>query len=150
MRSFKDRHGRAWVVELTVGAVKRVKALAGFDVLTIVTGGTEVFGEFLGDAVRQCEALYAICKPEADTAGVTLDMFLDAIAGDSLLEARDVLVEEITDFFPDPRTRINLRALIQKARQVTEIVQRQGGEAITEIDVQKEAEKILASLKSGK
>lgn len=110
MRTFKDRAGREWVVEINVGTVKRVRSLLAVNLLDAVGG--QLLETLAGDPEQLCNVIYAILKPQADAKGVTDQQFGESMAGDAIAAATDALLEELADFFPQPR-----RGLLQNAIQ---------------------------------
>ena len=112
MRSFRDAEGREWHLTVDVNAAKRVRSLAGVDLLDI-TGG--LFDK-LSDPITLCDVLYSICKPEADKRGVTDEEFGRGLLGDPIDSATEALLEELVDFFPS-RRREFLRKLLERSRE---------------------------------
>jgi hypothetical protein len=68
MRTFKDNAGRDWTVAVTVDAIKRVRTLAGVDLLEVVEG--KLMERLVTDPVLLCDVIYSVCKPEADAKSV--------------------------------------------------------------------------------
>lgn len=116
MHSFTDEKGRAWSVVVTVDTVRRVRQLAGVDLMQVIKG--PLLEELAGDPVKLVDVLFAICKPQADANKVTDQDFGESLAGDSIDTATMALLGAIADFFPSP-TRKLLRKLIDagQARQ---------------------------------
>lgn len=101
MRTFRDEHGRDWTLALTVDAVKRVKALAGVDLMRLdqVVDGVPVVQRLVVDVVTICDVAFAILKPQADDRGVSDEQFAAGLGGDGIRVLSQALMEEITDFF---------------------------------------------------
>ena len=125
MKTFADNAGRTWLVCLNVGALKRVRAMASVDLLEVVDG--KLIERLVRDPVLLCDVLYAVCKPEAESRGVSEDEFLSSLSGDVIDQATRALFEEIVDFFPNPRDRVNLKrvldatwAVMDRARDLVE------------------------------
>lgn len=119
MHSFTDEKGRAWSVVVTVDTVRRVRQLAGVDLMQVIKG--PLLEELAGDPVRLVDVLFAICKPQADAGKVTDQDFGQSLAGDSIDAATMALLGAIADFFPSP-TRKLLRQLIDAGRASQEKV----------------------------
>ena len=134
MRTFKDRTGREWTVDLNITAVKRAKALIGVDILDLMdeTKGTDLLTRIQGNEVLMVDLVYVLIKPEADAKGITDEDFGGSMAGESIDAAYMVLLAEICDFFRNPARRAVLRTALQKLSDLE-------GRAI------KRAEAILAS-----
>jgi len=125
MKTFTDNEGRSWTVEVNVAALKRVKGLAGVDLLEVLDGA--LIERLIRDPVLLCDALYAVCKPEADEKGVSDEDFGRAMAGDAIEHATAALLDEIVSFCPSPRDRAALgrvlaatRTAMDKARDLVE------------------------------
>ena len=134
MRTFKDRTGREWTVDLNITAVKRAKALIGVDILDLMdeTKGTDLLTRIQGNEVLMVDLVYVLIKPEADAKGITDEDFGGSMAGEAIDAAYMVLLAEICDFFRNPARRAVLRTALQKLSDLE-------GRAI------KRAEEILAS-----
>jgi len=138
MKQFTDNAGRQWTVEINVAALKRVKSLAGVDLLEVLDG--TLIERLIRDPVLLCDVLYAACKPEADRLGVSDEEFGRAMAGDSIALATEALLDEIVSFCPSPRDRAALgrvlaatRTAMEKARDLVE-ARLDGGELEKAID----------------
>ena len=125
MKQFKDNAGRTWTVDINVATLKRVRGLAGVDLMQVIEG--TLIEKFIRDPVLLCDVVYAICKPEADAAKVSDEEFGKAMAGDAIEAATGAVLEELVAFCPSPRDRANLGRVLQatnrvldKARDLTE------------------------------
>ena len=112
MKTFKDSTSRTWTIAINVAAIKRVRDLVDVDLLEIVGG--KLIERLVGDPILLCDVVYAVCKPEADAAGITDEQFGQAMAGDAIERATKALLEDLVDFSPSPRDRANLHRVIEK------------------------------------
>jgi len=119
MREFTDNKGRVWVVELNVTTLKRARDLAGVNLTTILdAGGLEAF---LDDAFQKADVLYAVCRDQAQTLGVTDEEFGRGLTGDAMDAAEVALLAEIANFSPLRRPLIErVAAQHQKLRAETD------------------------------
>lgn len=99
MKQFRDKTGRSWAVELTIGAVKRVKQLLDVDLLAPEAGDPPLSTRMQLDIVLLVDVLFAIIKPQADAAGVSDVEFGESLEGDAVAAAFDATMEEWADFF---------------------------------------------------
>ena len=102
MRSFRDKTGRAWSIDLTIGAAKRVLQASGFDLVnpsSKSSDGRELVERLDGDLIAVYEVLWAFIEPQAMALGVTADAFGELMAADCIVEAQGVLFAEWADFF---------------------------------------------------
>jgi hypothetical protein len=109
MQTFTDAAGRTWSLAVNVDAIKRVKALAGVNLLDVVEG--KLIERLVTDPVLLCDVLYALAKPEADAKGVTDEEFGRSMAGDAIDLATQALLEELVSFFPKGRRDLLRKAL---------------------------------------
>lgn len=118
MRMFKDNQGREWTVEITVATIKRVRGLAGVDLMEVLEGTNGLIEKLVRDPVLLCDVLYAVCKPQADERQVSDEAFGASMAGDAIEHATAALLEELVDFCPSPRDRANLGRVLKATREV--------------------------------
>jgi hypothetical protein len=137
MRSFRDTEGRTWNVQVNAAAGKRARTLTRFDLLAPNVG--EVMQKMLGDMVLLVDVLYAICKPQADALKVSDEDFGEAMAGDAIEKAAEVLLAELTDFTPNARDR-------ERARKVVQTLKEMSGQARDLVEA--ELDRVLAQARS--
>lgn len=116
MKTFTDNAERSWNVEINVAAVKRVRDLAGVDLLEIVEG--KLIQKLISDPILLCDIIYVVCKPQADERSISDEDFGRAMAGDAIEHATSALLEELVSFCPSPRDRKNLGQVLQKTNRV--------------------------------
>ena len=109
MKTFTDNTGRAWTVVVNVDAIKRVRDLAGVNLLEVVEG--KLIDKLVGDPVLLCDVVYALCKEQADAKSVSDREFGVAMSGDAIDSATGAVLEELVDFFPQGRRRLLSKAL---------------------------------------
>jgi len=102
-------------VAVDVAAVKRARALAGFDLVGVLDRRDDI-DRLARDPVMLVDVLYAVCKPEADARGVSDEAFGKAMAGDAIEHAAQALVEAVVSFSPNPRVRAMHMMALEKAR----------------------------------
>jgi hypothetical protein len=102
-------------------------------------------GELLGDLVRFIDVLYCLCREEAEARNVSDEDFGRAMFGDALHQAMDAFVEELIDFFPDPKVRQNLRTIITEARKVRKRMLDRAEQVLASFDADREANRLLRS-----
>ena len=100
MKTFTDAAGRSWTVTINTNAIKRAKDTAGVYLVDIVNG--DLYARLLLDPVLVCDVAYGVCKPEADARKFTREDFNAALVGDAIKAARDAILEDLVDFFPNP------------------------------------------------
>lgn len=118
MKTFTDNAGRVWTVAITIAAVKRVRSLAGVDLLSSQSGeeGGGPIQRLMADPVLLCDVLFAVIQPEAAARNVSDEDFGRSLAGDALEAATVALLDGLVDFFP-PGQRAVLAKAIDRIRQ---------------------------------
>ena len=121
MKSFTDNTGRTWTLVVNVATIKRVRALCGVDLNSIVEvedgkPSAKLLERLSGDPVLLVDVLYAVCRPECDRKGVSDEDFGAAMAGDAVEQATDALLDEIVDFFPEAKRKAFQRILSASRR----------------------------------
>jgi hypothetical protein len=147
MKVFKDNAGREWTVEINVAALKRVKSLAEVDLLGVLDG--TLVERLIRDPVLLCDAVYAICKPQADEREVTDEDFGRAMAGDAIEHATGALLEELVSFCPSPRDRANLGRVLKATRDVMDKARTIVEARLDSGELERVAEQALAQAQTG-
>lgn len=118
MKTFKDNKEKSWDVSINVGCIKRIKELAGVDL--IAESGKDkdnIFIRISSDPVLLCDIIYAICKPQADERQISDEQFGEAMGGDALDSATECFVEELINFFPKAKREM-LRKMTEKMKDL--------------------------------
>lgn len=124
MKSFRDTAGTEWKLSVNVLTIKRVLDDTGLR-LTDIFSTEQKISQFFSDDVKFCEVLWAIVKPQAEEDGSTAEQFFGAIDGTVIEAALDALLEEVADFFQEPRRSL-LRRVLAKFRVAQEKLTTEG------------------------
>jgi hypothetical protein len=135
MHCFKDSGGRTWTIAIHVSAVRRCRAMLRFEGL----------GKLLSDPCGLVDVLYVLCKDEADKLGVSDEDFGRGLGGDSLELATTAFLEELTDFFPDPRIRAGLARVMKASRELGGRMMDLAMARLDGLDIEAEANRLTAS-----
>lgn len=146
MKTFKDNAGRVWTVAVNVSSIKRVRDLAGVDLLTIVDGS--LIQKLYQDPVVLCDALFALCKPEADKLNITDEMFGEAMAGDPIDHATTAMLEELVSFSPSPRDRAILGQVLEKTKALMDRARDMVETKLGSGDLERALEQVLTNASS--
>lgn len=117
MATWTDSTGQDWVIAVNVSTARRVKELAGIDVLDVFDGA--LLARLSVDPVALVDVLYGLCSRKADERGLTYEQFAERTTGDALESAVPTIVQAITDFFPSGRREV-LRRLWERVRMADE------------------------------
>lgn len=134
MKSFTDNTGRAWTLVVNVATVKRVRALCGVDLNSVIEvedgkPSAKLLERLASDPVLLVDVLYAVCKPECDRLGVSDEDFGSAMAGDSVDAATQALLDEVIDFFPEAKRRA-FRKILSASRRFGEAAKKRLAELL--------------------
>ncbi len=153
MKAFKDTAGREWKIDLTIGAMNRVRDALGLDLLAPhekpgdkadqrakdlkFKGRQALLVSILSrDASLLFDVIYQIVKPQLEKANITVDEFVESMGGDSAYDAYKSFHEEWSDFFrkfhrPDAAKMVEKHLqLIEAEAKRDELVVDQIGEAV--------------------
>ena len=111
MKSFTDRQGRSWTIEINYTTLRRVRAVTGIDLTRIVDPKSNVMEQLTGDPFVLFDCLVAILQPQLDEQEVTAEQFGEALDEESGDKASMALIEAIIDFFPEGKRMLLRRAL---------------------------------------
>lgn len=136
MASFKDCKGREWPIVITIGVVNRIKDKA--DLRYALDDKMKMFQEIVSDPCKLADTVFAILKPQADAAGVSLEDFADALDGDVIYAMASAFESALSDFFPPPM-RGPLKKLSEKRRAYQESTANWAVKKMDAIDTAKEA-----------
>lgn len=119
MKQFQDNRGRAWSVEFTAAAVKRIRGLVDFDPLD-----GEALQSLAVNPVLLVDVLFATIQPQAAAQNVTDEDFGGAMGGEAIQHATEALIDEVINFIlatDEPKGRY-LTASMKKYKEVNERV----------------------------
>lgn len=114
MHTFTDTKGRTWRIEINIGVIRAIKEAMQIDLLDIGDGQT--LARLADDPITLCDLLWLLVSDQAATAGgangiVTDIDFARGLAGDVIASATTALLQELVDFFPNPRRQVLARVL---------------------------------------
>ena len=128
MHAFKDAAGEDWLLQINVGAIKRVRALLGVDLLALEQGAPPLITRLGTDVILLCDVIFVLLKPQADALGITDEQFGAALEGEAILNAQTAFYEELESFFQS-LGRIDVMVALQKQRAMIDaammVVQKQ-------------------------
>lgn len=147
MKTFKDSQGREWQVTVNVTTIKRVRDLVKVDLLEVLEG--KLLERLASDPILLVDVLYVVCKPQADKDNVTDESFGAALAGKSIEDATTAFLEELVDFFPEPRKGLLQKAL-QKMTSFYKMATTMAGEKFDSKELEQELQQQIATALSTK
>lgn len=108
MRTFTDNAGRTWSVCLNIDSARRIKSLAGVDIMEFVEG--DLLEKVMRSPLLLFDVIYAICQEQAATQNISPEEFGKAMGGAAIVAARTALLEEVCDFFQEEGQTIRRQA----------------------------------------
>ena len=135
MRLFKDSKDRSWSLDLNLLTAKAVES-ADFSavyhekhvkLLDKRYVDREFFTSFLMDASCMAFMAWVMIYEQAKSAGVTEEDFCSSLGGKEIMNLREVLWEEIADFFHEYRTSL------LKLVETYKLVQRDAEKRVSEV-----------------
>jgi len=133
------------MITITVDEIKRLRQTLDFDLLVFDEGKDSAFERLYSDTVLLVDVIYVLCQDQVAERRLTERDFARAMAGDTLSQATTAILNALTAFFPDPRRRALLRAILTKLDQVQEaLLERAKGE-LDAFDIQHEIGKAFGA-----
>lgn len=145
MKIFKDNAGRTWTISITVYAIKRVRAILSIDLYGLVDEKFEGLSRLMEDPVNLVDVLYVLCQDQCEKTNVSDEDFGRGMAGDVIARASEAFLEELTDFFPDPRVRAGLKKVLEASEKVRSLMLDQMVEEFGSLDATAVAETLMNS-----
>lgn len=108
-RTFTDATGQSWSVVVTVDTLRRVRQLAGVDLMEAIGG--KLLEKLATDPVLLVDVLAAVCRPQMTTRGTTDESFAQGMVGDAIDSAAHALLLGLADFSPSPTRRLLTRLI---------------------------------------
>lgn len=99
MRTFDDATGQRWTIDITVGAIKRVKGHLGVNLSDLHEGDPPLFTRLQTDLILAVDVLYAICLPQATERAVRDEDFAELLVGASIKQSLEAFWDALRDFF---------------------------------------------------
>ena len=96
MKKFTDSKGRAWEIDITGGAVARLRDSADVDLRDILNEQKPLFEQLYDDELKLCAVAWALCEPQAKAAGVSPEEFAAGMGGDALEGAYRAIPDDVT------------------------------------------------------
>lgn len=129
MAKFKTLDGKEWVIDVTYLTVKRVRDLCGVNLLDICNLDKESLSGWVADDLQVLEVVCAVVRPQLAAIDMSDEDFFAACDGGVLKEAVERLVDQVSNFFQEPRKGL-VKKVIAKLREAEKKMQSQAEKAI--------------------
>jgi len=114
--SFKDNQERTWSIDLTVGAVKRIRSVLSIDLLDL---RDDTFTRLASDILLMHDLVWLLCEEQATKRGIGEEEFGAAVVGDPLSDAIGVVMGAIPGFFHAAKKSL-ITTAVQKSKAMRE------------------------------
>ncbi|HUT10070.1 MAG TPA: hypothetical protein VMY35_17345 [Phycisphaerae bacterium] len=112
MKTFKDRKGREWMIDVNLTSIARVHDLCGVkltDLADVKSPTDSLVFRLLDDPLLQFNVLHALLMPQMEAKGIEPEDFGAAMAGDPIDDATTAVLGAVVDFFPNQRDRTRMQ-----------------------------------------
>lgn len=147
MRSFADKSGRRWELELTPASIKRVKGITGINLYGLLQDKAALFRQIADEPEIRVNVLFAMVSAQASKAGITDEQFAELLDGATFEAASDALIESFADFFTGQKDA--LLAALSKAKRLTKLATEAAVNQINDPADEDSLRKKLSDLSSG-
>lgn len=109
MREFIDSTGESWSFEINISTIKQLNAAlaaGGYDIDLLESTNVLIR---LANVIVAADILFLLVRSTAESRNVSAEEFGSRLRGDILFHARQALIEEYIDFFPEANVRESLR-----------------------------------------
>lgn len=114
MKILKDELGREWSVSLNFASLRRIRDIAGLNLLDTRNGAFS----WMENPETIGLLIYAMAKPECEKLGIGEEDFARGMVGDALDRATEAVLDELVNFTPNPEGRRMMRDLVGKMKQL--------------------------------
>ena len=118
MKIFTDAAGRQWPFAINVYTVGRVKAALSLHLPSLFAENAKPLAELLSSEERLAAVIYELGREENEAAGRKFDDLAKLFAGEAADALTDLFLEELVDFFRDPKRRQALRQALKTMKEV--------------------------------
>ena len=139
MRSWKNKDGAEWVIDITIGSVKRVRDLAKIDLLNIDVEDENkktVMQRMASDVELLADVIWCLSAPQAEAKGITQEQFFHAMGGDATDAAIRAFYEELEAFFQSLR-RTHLAKALKTQLEIVDLASVKIGLKLDQVDVER-------------
>lgn len=128
MKTFTDKEGGEWNIEVTIGSLSRAR-----DLLSINLGDLRIIADVASrlrfDDVFVADVAWALCKPQCDSKRINREKFCELLGPDSIAAISNGIGAELSDFFRDSTARQTAKAAIELSNQNASLAKQWLGKA---------------------
>ncbi len=120
MAKFTDARGKSWLVEITIGAYRRLKRDTPLDLDKFAADGSQLVEIIYGPPFALAAVAECLLGEQVKASGLTPEEFADAFDPLTVDRFGDALMESIVDFFHRGRATGVKAALAQRLQAINE------------------------------
>ena len=120
MKSFTDKNGESWDLDLNIGAAMRLKSRLEIDIENAVTldkannpEDVSLLEKIAQDSILLFNIIFVLCETQVRERNLTPEQFAERFTGDTIEAATDALLDEIVNF-----SRPAKRKVLQQLRRI--------------------------------
>jgi hypothetical protein len=125
MATFQDNTGRAWVLSIDQSAIRRARDLIGADLAALLADGFRPLAVLIENGAALADLLYVLCKPQADSRGVSDEDFGAALVGAAIYRGLEALLAELPAVASNRTQRQGLDQCLKSVRRLREVFARE-------------------------
>ena len=149
MKSFVDKNGKSWDIELNIGTARKIKSRCNLDIENIITVDKQnnpqdvsALERLAMDSILLFDVIFVLCENQIKADGITEEDFAELFNGEVIEAATDALVEEIINF-----SRPAKRKVLTRLWAIGKNFSKKAGEKMQQTldspEFEKEVEKVL-------
>ena len=130
MKSFKDRNGLEWKIDLSFALWRRIKSETGIDLLDVAMPDTKSLRQ-LAEMENVGVVLWLYCEAQAVEAGIDRETFWRALHGPAIETGMKAIVDDLEDFSQSPQftaLRVSMEEAVGKMTAMREAIEDPSGE----------------------
>jgi hypothetical protein len=116
-QAFTDNQKRKWLIDINVFTYRQLKQLLDVDI-----SDPEAFFTLASDPASLCDAIYIVCRDQAEKQSITDEDFGRAMGGDCLADATSAFVQATINFCQSQRQREVLMKVVETGKILEEKV----------------------------
>lgn len=135
MKSFTDKTGESWDLDLNIGAAMRLKSRLDIDIENAVTfdksnnpEDVSLLERIAEDSILLFNVIFILCEKQVQDRKLTQEQFAERFTGDTIEAATDALLDEIVNF-----SRPAKRKVLQRLRQISKEYSDRAGKQLDQV-----------------
>lgn len=134
MKSFIDKNGETWDLELNIGTAMRLQSRLDINIENCIKLDSSqphdisLLEKITEDSTLLFNIIYVLCETQVRGRGLTQEEFAERFSGDTIAAATDALLDEIENF-----SRPAKRKILKRLRQISQEISDEAGKKLDQI-----------------